>query len=64
MAVGKNLPTIAIGGGSVYDNFIMGQDQSFWVGFATVSVPISGWWGGTKPASESGLLFCRYNYYE
>ena len=42
MAIGKNLPTIAIGGGYVYDNFIMGQDQSFWVGFATVSVPVIG----------------------
>lgn len=47
MSVGKNLPTIAIGGGVVYDNFIMGQDQSFCVGFATVSVPLSAWWGGS-----------------
>ena len=47
MAVGKNLPTVAIGGGLVYDNFVMGQDQSFYMGFVTVSVPLSGWWGGT-----------------
>lgn len=24
----------------------MDKDHSFWVGFATVSVPLSGWWGG------------------
>lgn len=55
MAIGKNLPTIALGGGYVYDNFIMGQDQSFWVGFATVSVPISGWWGGTHSIKKHKL---------
>lgn len=55
LAVGKNLPTIAIGGGYVYDNFIMGQDQSFCVGFATVTVPISGWWGGTHALKKHKL---------
>lgn len=55
MAIGKNLPTIVLGGGYVYDNFIMGQDQSFWVGFATVSVPISGWWGGTHSIKKHKL---------
>lgn len=59
MAIGKNLPTIAIGGGYVYDNFIMGQDQSFWVGFATVSVPISGWWGGTHAIKKQKLSVCN-----
>ena len=55
MAVGKNLPTVAIGGGLVYDNFIMGQDQSFYMGFVTVSVPISGWWGGTHSIKKHKL---------
>ena len=55
MAIGKNLPTLAIGGGFVYDNFMMGQDQTFWVGFATVSVPISGWWGGTHSIKKYKL---------
>lgn len=55
LAVGKNLPTIAIGGGYVYDNFIMGQDQSFCVGFATVTVPISGWWGGSHTLKKHKL---------
>lgn len=55
MAVGKNLPTVAIGGGLVYDNFVMGQDQSFYMGFVTVSVPISGWWGGTHSIKKQKL---------
>lgn len=55
MAVGKNLPTVAIGGGLVYDNFVMGLDQSFYMGFVTVSVPISGWWGGTHSIKKHKL---------
>ncbi len=55
MAVGKNFPTVAIGGGLVYDNFVMGQDQSFYMGFVTVSVPISGWWGGTHSIKKHKL---------
>lgn len=55
MTVGKNLPTVAIGGGLVYDNFVMGQDQSFYMGFVTVSVPISGWWGGTHSIKKHKL---------
>lgn len=55
MAVGKNLPTVAIGGGLVYDNFVMGQDQSFYMGFVTVSVPLSGWWGSTHSIKKHKL---------
>lgn len=55
IAVGKNLPTVAIGGGLVYDNFVMGQDQSFYMGFVTVSVPLSGWWGGTHSIKKHKL---------
>lgn len=54
MAIGKNLPTIAVGGGYVYDN-LLGKDQSFWMGFATVSVPLSGWWGGSHNIKKQKL---------
>lgn len=54
MAVGKNLPTIAIGGGYVYHNFLP-EDQRFWVGFATVTVPLSGWWGGSHSIKKQKL---------
>lgn len=45
ISIGENLPLLSVGGGYVYDN-LMDKDHSFWVGFATVSVPLSGWWGG------------------
>lgn len=43
---GNNLPTLAIGGGYSYMN-LMDKSQNFWLGFATISVPISSWLGGT-----------------
>ena len=46
MTVGQNLPTVAIGGGYMYDD-LMDKSHSFWLGFATVSIPLSGWWGGS-----------------
>ena len=52
MSVGKNLPSVAIGGGYMYDN-LMDKDHPFWVGFATVSVPLSGWWGGSHARANS-----------
>ena len=54
MSVGKNLPTIAVGGGYMYDN-LMDKDHPFWVGFATVSVPLSGWWGGSHDMKKQRL---------
>lgn len=54
MTVGKNLPTIAIGGGYIYDN-LMDKDHSYWMGFATVSVPLSGWWGGSHDIKKQKL---------
>ena len=54
MSVGKNLPSIAIGGGYMYDN-LMDKYDSFWMGFATVSVPLSGWWGGSHDMKKHKL---------
>lgn len=54
MAVGKNLPTVAIGGGYVYHNFLP-EDQRFWMGFATVTVPLTGWWGGSHAIKKEKL---------
>lgn len=54
IAVGKNLPIVAIGGGYYYDDLLdVGMD--FWVGFATVSVPLSGWWGGSHDIKKQKL---------
>lgn len=54
MSVGKNLPSVFIGGGYMYDN-LMDKDHPFWIGFATVSVPLSGWWGGSHDMKKQKL---------
>ncbi len=46
MAVGQSLPTLAIGAGYNYHN-LLDNNRSFAMAFATLSVPISDWWGGS-----------------
>ena len=46
IAVGENLPSVAVGAGYNYHN-LLDNDRSFGMIFATVSVPISDWWGGS-----------------
>ena len=46
MAVGENLPSVAVGAGYNYHN-LMGNGINFGMVFATVSVPLSAWWGGS-----------------
>ena len=46
MEVGKNLPSLGIGAGYNYHN-LLDNDHTFGMVFATVSVPISDWWGGS-----------------
>ena len=40
------MPSVAVGAGYNYHN-LMEKDHSFAMVFATVSVPISDWWGGS-----------------
>ena len=54
MSVGKNLPTVAVGGGYVYNN-VMDKSQGNLVGMLTVSVPISSWWGGSHDMKRQKL---------
>ena len=46
MEIGKNLPTVGIGAGYNYHN-LLDNNHSFAMVFATVSLPISDWWGGS-----------------
>ena len=46
LTVGQNLPAVAVGAGYNYHN-ILENNHSFGMVFATVSVPISDWWGGS-----------------
>ncbi len=46
IAIGQNLPSLAVGAGLNYHN-LLEKNHSFGMVFATVSVPISDWWGGS-----------------
>ena len=54
MKKGENLPTVGVGAAYSYNDFM---DKGRGVGtlFATVSVPISGWWGGTHAVRKQRL---------
>lgn len=54
MAVGKNLPAVVVGAGYMYDN-LMDKAHPFAVGFVSVSVPLSGWWGGSHAIKKQNL---------
>ena len=54
MSVGKNLPSVAVGGGYIY-NHLMDKSQNNLVGMLTVSVPISSWWGGSHDMKRKKL---------
>lgn len=54
ITVGKNLPTVAVGGGYVYEN-LMDRDHSFWIGGVTISVPLTKWWGGSHDMKRQKL---------
>ncbi|MDR1644695.1 MAG: TolC family protein [Tannerellaceae bacterium] len=59
METGKNLPTVAIGAGYNYVNFDNGKpaemEKKMGIAFATVSVPISSWWGGSHAIKKKKL---------
>ncbi|GHV65875.1 membrane protein [Bacteroidia bacterium] len=59
MEVGKHLPTVAVGAGYNYMNFDRGKSSEmkndFGLAFATVSIPISDWWGGSHALKRKKL---------
>lgn len=54
LAVGKNLPTVAVGAGYMYDD-LMDHSHPFGIAFATVSIPLSGWWEGSHSIKKQKL---------
>ena len=54
MTVGQNMPTVAVGAGYNYHN-LLDNDRTFAMLFATVSVPISQWWGGSHAIRRSTI---------
>ena len=47
MEIGKNLPSISVGATYSHYNMDQGMKNTFGMVFATVTVPISQWWGGS-----------------
>ena len=54
MEFGKNLPTVAVGAGYNYHN-LLDRNHNFAMVFATVSVPISDWWGGSHAVKRKKI---------
>ncbi len=54
IAIGQNLPTVAVGAGYNYHN-LLEKNNSFGMVFATVNVPISDWWGGSHAVKRKKL---------
>ncbi len=51
MAIGENLPQLAVGVQGLYLDIIEDQN-TYGIAFATLSIPISGWWGGSHKIQE------------
>lgn len=54
LSVGKNLPTVAVGGAYLYNN-LLDKSSNKLVGMLTVSVPISSWWGGSHDMKKNRI---------
>lgn len=56
MTIGQSLPTVAVGAGYNYHN-LLDNNRSFGMVFATVSVPISDWWGGSHAIKRKKIEY-------
>lgn len=54
LAVGANLPKVGVGAGYFYHN-VLDQNHNFGAIYATVAIPLSGWWGGSHSIKRSKL---------
>lgn len=54
MKIGEYMPQVAIGAEYMY-NRLMDKNSNFGMLYATVSVPISGWWGGSHAIKKQKL---------
>ena len=61
LKVGQNLPSVGIGAGYMYHN-ILDTDHSFGMIFATVSVPLTDWWGGSHAIRKQKLKLKAAEY--
>lgn len=56
MEQGKLLPSVGVGVGYNYYNMGSGMDNNFGAVFASVSIPISRWWGGSHAVRRRRLM--------
>ena len=56
MAVGQNLPSVAVGAGYNYHN-LLDNNHTFGMLFATISIPISDWWGGSHAIKRKKIEY-------
>ena len=56
MAIGQNLPSVAVGAGYNYHN-LLDNDHTFGMLFATISIPISDWWGGSHAIKRKKIEY-------
>ena len=56
MTVGQNLPSVAVGAGYNYHN-LLENDHTFGMVFATVSVPVTDWWGGSHAIKRKKIEY-------
>ena len=56
IAVGQQLPTVAVGAGYNYHN-LLDNNRTFGMIFATVSVPVSDWWGGSHAIKRKKIEY-------
>ncbi|MCM1483941.1 MAG: TolC family protein [Muribaculaceae bacterium] len=54
ITVGSNLPTVGVGAGWFYHN-LLEQKQNFGAVFVSVSIPLSGWWGGSHAIKKKNM---------
>ncbi|MGL5704725.1 MAG: TolC family protein [Tannerellaceae bacterium] len=52
--MGKNLPSVGVGAGYAYHDFT-DKDNKFGMVFASVSVPITKWWGGSHAVKRQKI---------
>ena len=55
MKVGQNMPKVGVGANYSWNNFINDNGRGSGMLFATVHVPISGWWGGSHAIKKQKL---------
>lgn len=61
LKVGQHLPTVGVGASYMYHN-ILDTDHSFGMVFASVSIPLTGWWGGSHAIKKQKLQLKATEY--